>query len=142
MLSIKSLAGKKILDAADLLVAINELSPQKSVRKEARRALLQLASARVYPQWKPSAEQPLVAGVEFLNIPHRFYEGTMTDSLDTGEIQLTLAFEQGEGYKEIQLFGFLLDFFYDGVKECFSQVMSKRRYENTVAEMASGASSL
>jgi hypothetical protein len=61
---LKSLAGEKSLDAADLLVAINELSPEKSVRKEARRALIQLAGARVYPQWKPPAEQPLVAGYD------------------------------------------------------------------------------
>lgn len=134
---LKSLAREKTLDAADLLVAINELSPQKSVRKEARRALIQLASARVYPQWKPSAEQPLVTGVqELADIPRRFYEGNVTDTLDAGEVQVMLAFAQGEDYNEIQLFGFLLDFQRDGVKECFSQVMSKRRYENTVAQVA------
>ena len=132
---LKSLAREKSLDAADLLLAINELSPQKSVRKEARRALIQLASAKVYPRWKPPAEQPLVTGVQLANIPRRFYKGTMTDSLATGEVQLTLAWEQGEGYKEVQLFGFLLDFWHDGVKDSFSQIMSKRSYENTAARI-------
>src|SRR6202165_5640052 len=98
---LKSLAREKSLDAADLVLAINELSPQKSVRKEARRALIQLAGAKVYPQWKPPVEQPLATGVELANVPRRFYKGTVTDSLDMGEVQLTLGWEQGEGYKEV-----------------------------------------
>lgn len=132
---LKALGREKTIDAADLLLAINELSPQKSVRKEARRVLIQLASARVNPQWKPPTEQPPAVGIQLADIPRRFYEGTMTDSLETGEVQLTLAFEQGEGYNEVQLFGFLLDFWDAGIKDVFSQVTSKRSYEKTVARM-------
>jgi Flp pilus assembly protein TadD len=51
-------------------------------------------------------------------------------------VQLTLAWDQGEGYKDVQLFGFLLDFWHGGVKDTFSHVMSKRSYENTAARMS------
>ncbi len=132
---LKSLAREKSLDAADLLLAINELSSLKSVRKEARRALIQLAGAKVYPQWKPPAEVTFAIGVQLANVPRRFWKGTMTDTRATGEMQLVLAWEQGEGFRDVQMLGFLLDFWHDGVKECFSQVMSKRNYENTAARI-------
>ncbi|HEY6542919.1 MAG TPA: tetratricopeptide repeat protein [Ktedonobacteraceae bacterium] len=132
---LKALGREKSVDAADLLLAINELSQQKSVRKEARRVLIQLASARVYPQWKPTVEQPPAIGVQLVDIPRRFYQGSMTDSLDEGGVYLTLAFEQGEDYREVQMFGFLLDFLHDGVKEALSQVMSKRSYDKTAARV-------
>jgi tetratricopeptide (TPR) repeat protein len=132
---LKALGREKSVDAADLLLAINELNPRKSVRKEARRVLIQLASARVYPQWKPPVEQPPAIGVQVADIPRRFYQGTMTDTLDEGGVYLTLAFEQGEDYREVQMFGFLLDFLYDGVKQALSQVMSKRSYDKTAARV-------
>jgi tetratricopeptide (TPR) repeat protein len=132
---LKSLAREKSLDAADVLLAINELSPQKSVRKEAKRALIQLASAKVYPQWKPPVEQSLDSTTQLTNIPRRFWKGSTTDTRATGSMQLILAWEQGEDYKEVQMLGFLLDFWDDGVKEFFSQVMSKRSYENTAARI-------
>lgn len=137
---LKALGREKSVDAADLLLAINELSPQKSVRKEARRVLIQLSSARVYPQWKPPAEQPPAIGIQLADTPHRFLEGTVTDTLDEGGVYLTLAFEQGENYNEVQLFGFLLDFLFDGVKESMSQVMSKRSYDKTAARVAAESS--
>src|SRR5579859_6708919 len=136
---LKALGREKSVDAADLLLAINELSTQKSVRKEARRVLIQLASTKVYPQWKAPVEQPLAIGMPIADIPRRFYKGTMTDSLETGEVQLTLAFEQGEDYNEVQLFGFLLDFWDAGVKDVFSQVMSKRSYEKTAVRMVASS---
>lgn len=137
---LKELGREKTIDAADLLLAINELSPQKSVRKEARRVLIQLASAKVYPQWKPPVEQPPAVGVQLADIPRRFLEGTVTDTVDAGGVYLTLAFEQGEDYNEVQMFGFLLDFLYDGVKECMSQVMSRRSYNKTAARVAAESS--
>ena len=137
---LKALGREKSVDAADLLLAINELSAHKSVRKEARRVLIQLASAKVYPQWRPPVEQPSAIGIQLADIPRRFLEGTVTDTLDEGGVYLTLAFEQGEDYKEVQLFGFLLDFLYDGVKESMSQVMSKRSYDKTAARVAAESS--
>lgn len=139
---LKSLASEKSSDAADLLLAINQLSPQKNVRKEAKRALIQLAGTKIYPQWKVPVEQPFATSVQLANVPRRFWRGTVTDSLDIGEVQLILSWEQGEGYKEVQMFGFLLEFWHGGVKDAFSQVMSKRSFENTAARMAAQASGM
>ncbi len=48
---LKALAKEQHVDAADVLLAINELSPLKNIRKEARRALIHLEEARIYPRW-------------------------------------------------------------------------------------------
>ncbi len=133
---LKSLAREKSGDAADLLLAIHELSPQKNVRKEAKRSLIQLAGAKIHPQWKPPVEQPFATDVQLADVPRRFWKGTVTDSLDMGEAQLILSWEQGESFKEFRMFGFLLEFWHDGVKDFFSQVMSKRSFENTAARVA------
>src|SRR2546426_6559476 len=50
---LKALSKEHDTDAADVLIAINELSPNKSIRKEARRSLIRLEGAKVYPGWKP-----------------------------------------------------------------------------------------
>ncbi len=56
MTLLKALSKETHTDAADVLVAVNELSPVKSVRKEARRSLIQLEGARIYPGWSPPAD--------------------------------------------------------------------------------------
>src|SRR6266699_3373658 len=91
---LKALSKEHHTDAADVLLAINELSPIKSVRKEARRSLIQLEGARIYPDWRPPIQQPLA--VQVTDTPSRFSKGIVTDSLDAGEVQLVLCFEQGE----------------------------------------------
>jgi len=55
---LKALSKEQHVDAADVLLAINELSPVKSVRKEARRSLIHLEGARIYPRWKLPVPQP------------------------------------------------------------------------------------
>ena len=47
---LKALAKENNSDAADTLVAVNALSPHKEVRKEARRSLIRLEGAKIYPQ--------------------------------------------------------------------------------------------
>src|SRR5437660_2605180 len=59
---IKLLVRERDVDAADLLLAINELAPRKVVHKEARRALIQLAGAKIYPGWTPEPEPAAVGG--------------------------------------------------------------------------------
>ena len=54
----KALAKERNQDAADVLAAINELSPIKNVHKESRRSLIQLEGAHIYPRWQLSAPQP------------------------------------------------------------------------------------
>src|SRR6266702_142406 len=53
MALLKILSKEYDTDAADVLNALHELSPNKNIRKEARRALIRLEEARVYPGWSP-----------------------------------------------------------------------------------------
>lgn len=54
---LKALAKEQHVDAADVLLAINELSPLKNIRKEARRALIHMEEARIYPRWSMPTRQ-------------------------------------------------------------------------------------
>ncbi len=131
---LKALSKEHHSDAADVLVAINELSPMKTVRKEARRSLIQLEGARIYPRWRPPVQQPLAPQVT--DTSSRFWKGIVTDSLAAGEVQLLLCFEQSENSNEIRVLGFLLEFWHDGVKDFFTRIESKRSFENFAAQMA------
>jgi len=129
---LKALSKEHHTDAADVLAAINELSPIKSVRKEAHRSLIQIQGARIYPQWEPPVQQPLA--VQTTTTPLEFWKGVVTDTLETGEVNLILGFEQGNG--EIRILGFLLEFWHDGVKDFFIRVDSKRSIDNFIARMS------
>jgi len=131
---LKALSKEHQTDAADVLLAINELSPLKDVRKEARRSLIQLEGARIYPRWRPPVQQPFA--LQVTDTPLHFWKGIMTDSLDVGEVQLVLAFEQGEDTNEIRVLGFLLEFWHDGVKDFFTRIESKRGLENFITQMS------
>ncbi len=132
MALLKALSKEQHTDAADVLVAINALSPIKSVRKEARRSLIQLQGARIYPQWEPPVQQPLAVQT---TTPLQFWQGIVTDSLESGEVQLLLCWEVGSDSKEVRILGFLLDFWHDGVKDFFTRIESKRSLDNLIAQM-------
>ena len=132
---LKALVQEQQIDAADILLAINELSPNKNVRKEAKRSLIQLQEKKVFPRWRPPVDQlPAIQVVESTN-PPRFWKGIVTDSRDAGEMQLILCFEQGENYRDVRVFGFLLEFWRDGVKDAFTRIESKRSVENFLSQM-------
>lgn len=137
MALLKALSKENHVDAADLLTAINELSPLKSVRKEARRSLIRLEGARVYPGWEPPIDRtPAISAMQLTTNPPRFWKGMVTDSLNVGEVQLLLCWEQGDDYKDVRVLGFLLEFFHDGVKDFFTRIESKRSFENFTAQMS------
>jgi tetratricopeptide (TPR) repeat protein len=74
---LKDLSKEHHVDAADVVLALHELSPLKSVRKEARRALIQLEGARIYPQWKPALDRsPAISLPQAMNplYPHSISE--------------------------------------------------------------------
>ena len=54
---LKLLATEHNATAANVLLAINELSPVKSSRKEARRALIHLEGVRIFPNWNVPANK-------------------------------------------------------------------------------------
>ena len=133
MALLKNLAKEHHIDAADVLVAINELSPIKNVRKEARRSLIGLQGVRIYPQWSPLVDR--APAVEVTSSPQRFWKGKVTDSRDVGEVQLALAFEQEDNPSQVRVLVFLLEFFHDGVKDFFSRMGNKRTADTFFAEM-------
>ncbi len=131
MALLKSLSRTHDSDSADLLLAIHELAPQKAVRKEARRALIQLAGAKVYPGWTPEPEAPVV-GEMASELPPRFWKGIVAEMREAGELQLTLCWEQGLEYGEARMLSFLLDFWREGVKDFFTDTGTKRYIEERI----------
>lgn len=130
---LKALSKEPHVDAADVLLAINTLSPNKEIRKEARRSLIRLEGSKIYPRWTPPITQPFT--LELPGNPARFWKGMVTQTRDVGEVQLMLFWEQGPDYNEARMLGFLLEFWHDGVKDFFTRVGSKRRIEAEIEEM-------
>ena len=126
MALLKAMAKLQDADAADVLLAINELTPNKAIRKEARRALIQLAGAKIYPSWTPEPE-PGPALV--ITNPPRFWKGFVTETREEGELELVLCWEQGFEYGEARLMAFMLDLWEAGVKNFTTEVGSKRHIE-------------
>ncbi len=138
---LKVLSKEHSEEAADVLLAVNEFSPSKEVRKEARRSLIRLQEVHVYPQWQPPTKRTALMEVMEASLatsnPPRFWKGFVTDSREAGEVSLILLWEQDENYREVRLMGFLLDFWTEGVKDFFTEVDSKRRMENFTNDMRS-----
>ena len=126
MALLKALAKQQDPDAADVLLAINELTPNKAIRKEARRGLIQLAGAKIYPSWTPEPESgPAVA----VTNPPRFWKGFVTETREEGELEIVLCWEQGFEYTEARLMAFMLDFWEEGVQNFTTEVGSKRHID-------------
>ncbi len=128
-------------NAADILLAIHQFSTIKNVRKEAKRSLIRLEGVRVYPRWQPPTEQPLPI-FEFTSEPARFWKGLVTNTFESGEVQMMLCWEQGAEYRQARLMGFLLDFWDGGVKDFFTEVGSKRHIEEHIAQLRTIAKDL
>jgi len=128
MALLKTLGKENNVDAADILVAINALSPHKEVRKEARRALLRLEAGKITARWTPPITS--VSAIEVkVPYPPRFWKGWATQSREEGDIRLALCWEQGYDYSEARLFFFQLDFWENGIKEFFEETNSKRQID-------------
>src|SRR6266487_6527336 len=133
MALLKALSKEHHADAADDLIAINELSPAKSIRKEARRSLIRLEEVRIYPQWSPPVDRTPAVQVTAPSL--RFWKGMVTDSRDMGWVELVLCFEQEDNPSQVRIFAFSLDFVHDGVKDFFTRTGNKRTADNFFAEM-------
>ena len=140
---LKALAKERHTDVADVLLAINELGAQKGVRKEARRALIQLEGVRIYPSWSvPLGSQTVaVQGLED-DVAYRFWKGFVTDSIEVGEAQLLLCFEREDDPSTVRVLGFLLEFYHDGVKDAFTRLESKRSFEKSIDRMSARLSDI
>ncbi len=130
MALLKLLTKEHNQEAANVLSAIHELSPNKNVRKEARRSLIRLEEAKVHPDWTPPAPAPLVT--QLIENAPRFWKGLVTQNRESGEIELVLCFEQGVDYNEARILVFLLDYWQDGLNEFFTRTGTKRRIDNEI----------
>ena len=133
MALLKSLEREQNSDAADVLQALHELSPNKAVRKEARRGLIRLEGTKVYPRWEPPVDRTLV--VQLVRQQPRFWKGFVTQSREEGEVQLILAWEEGYEYNEVRMLTFLLDFWEQGVKDFFVENFTKRSFDEHMREL-------
>lgn len=131
---IKLLSRTTTTDSADVLTALNTYGTDKEIRKEARRALIRLESMRVRPKWTPPIAQASSIQLN-VNNPPRFWQGFATQSREEGELQLILAWEQGYDYSEVRTIGFLLDFWSEGIKDCFVETTSRRAMARRFDEM-------
>ncbi|HLZ59264.1 MAG TPA: tetratricopeptide repeat protein [Ktedonosporobacter sp.] len=131
---LKALAKENTVDAADVLVAMNALSPNKEARKEARRSLIRLEASRVSPQWTPPIIHTPAVQVKVAN-PPRFWKGFVTLMREEGEVQLALSWEQGYDYSEARALVFLLDYWREGVKDVIVEAGSKRHVNEYLQEM-------
>src|SRR5205085_6943006 len=130
---IKALIKERNTDAADVLEAIHELSPKKEVRKEARRSLIRLEEARVYPRWSLPKQAPLITLQP--NAP-RFWKGLVTQARQEGEVHLILCWEHGFDYNEVRMLIFLMDFWEQGLKEFIIENTNKRNVDAQIAHIA------
>ena len=131
---LKALSKEHDTDAADVLIAINELSPSKSIRKEARRSLIRLEGAKVYPGWNPPVSH--TPAIQFpASNPPRFWKGFVTQSREEGEMQLILCWEQGFEYSEVRMLIFILDFWERGVKEFILDNTNKRNVDAQIQHL-------
>ena len=133
MALLKALSREQHTDAADVLVAINELSSIKEIRKEARRSLIRLEEVRIYPRWSPPIDR--TPAVQVTPSTLRFWKGAVTDSRDMGWVELALCFEQEDNPSQVRILIFSLDFLHDGVKDFFTRTGNKRTAENFFYEM-------
>lgn len=135
MALLKQLARTSDAEAADVLLALNTLSPLKEVRKEARRGLIQLEQSKTYPSWQPPVERkPAFLSIQEAESgnPPRFWKGYMNGSRADGEANILLMWEQGEEYRDVRTIGLLLEFWSEGVKDFFTFVESKRKAQKEI----------
>ncbi|MFL5626968.1 MAG: tetratricopeptide repeat protein [Ktedonobacteraceae bacterium] len=133
---LKALSKERDSDAADVILALHELSPFKSIRKEARRSLIRLEGAKIYPSWKPPVAQVSLFQVPVSN-PPRFWKGYVTLAREEGEVQLVLCWEQGYEYSEIRMLIFLLDFWEQGLKEYILENTNRRNVDAQLQRLRS-----
>src|SRR5579871_1724949 len=121
----QSLGARREGDAADVALALAELSQHQALRKEARRALVRLRSVGIAPSFSvPTSE---AAG------PQRqraFYMGYVSQTREQGEMQVALAWYENQTAGDVRGMVFLLEFWRDGVKDFYmTDVTTTRRFQ-------------
>ncbi len=125
-----ALGSNKTREAADVALALAELSQQSEVRKEARRSLVRLRSMGIAPLFSLPAIQATAQPVQ-----RTFFQGYVSRNREQGEVQLALAWYENQAAGAVRGMVFLLEFWRDGVKEFFmTDTTTPRRFQQTYYE--------
>ncbi len=82
MVYLKTLSREEhTVEAADVALALNTISSNKAVRKEARRSLVRLEEAETFPEWEPPALPTLGQALELFSNPPQGVEEEMDDDI-------------------------------------------------------------
>ncbi|HEY7357021.1 MAG TPA: hypothetical protein VH590_11165, partial [Ktedonobacterales bacterium] len=119
-----ALGSRRETDAADVALALAELSQHQALRKEARRAVVRLRSVGIAPGFSVPASEAA---------PQRqrpFYLGYVSQTREQGEMQLALAWYENQAAGDVRGMVFLLEFWRDGVKDFFmTDVTTTKRFQ-------------
>jgi tetratricopeptide (TPR) repeat protein len=121
----QALGARRESDAADVALALAELSQHQALRKEARKALVRLRSVGIAPSFTvPTGEAAA---------PQRqrpFYTGYVSQTREQGEVQVALAWYENQTAGDVRGMVFLLEFWRDGVKDFYlTDVTTTRRFQ-------------
>ncbi|HEU5370580.1 MAG TPA: hypothetical protein VFU69_19055, partial [Ktedonobacterales bacterium] len=120
-----ALGSRRETDAADVALALAELSQHQALRKEARRAGVRLRSVGIAPGFSIPASEAAA--------PQRqrpFYTGYVSQTREQGEMQLALAWYENQAAGDVRGMVFLLEFWRDGVKDFFmTDVTTTKRFQ-------------
>jgi tetratricopeptide (TPR) repeat protein len=120
-----ALGSRRESDAADVALALSELSQHQALRKEAKRALLRLRSAGIAPNFTVPASE--AAAKERQRV---FYQGYVSQTREQGEVQVALAWYENQTTGDVRGMVFLLEFWRDGVKDfLMTDVTTTKRFQ-------------
>jgi tetratricopeptide (TPR) repeat protein len=120
-----ALGSRRETDAADVALALAELSQHQALRKEARRALVRLRSAGIAPSFSVPAGEAAAPPRQ-----RPFYLGYASQTREQGEMQLALAWYENQAAGDVRGMVFLLEFWRDGVKDFFmTDVTTTKRFQ-------------
>jgi tetratricopeptide (TPR) repeat protein len=125
-----ALITRRTAEAADVALALAELSQHHALRKEARRALVRLRSAGVAPGFSIPAIEAAPA-----QKARPFYLGYVSQTREEGEVQLALAWYENQAAGDVRGLVFLLEFWRDGVKDFFlTDVTAAKRFQQDFSQ--------
>ncbi|HEX6777826.1 MAG TPA: hypothetical protein VF099_06465, partial [Ktedonobacterales bacterium] len=120
-----ALGSKRTREAADVALAMAELSQHREARKEARRSLLRLRSMGIAPVFSLPTLQTSAQPVQ-----RTFFQGYVSQSRDQGEVQLALAWYENQATGAVRGLVFSLEFWRAGIKDfIMTDTITPKRFE-------------
>lgn len=131
---LNGLATTRSAEAADVALALAELAHNRALGKEARRALVRLRSAGIAPGFSVPQAAPVTRSNERI-----FAQGFVTQSRESGEVQLAISWYENQTTGNVRGMVFLLEFWNDGIKEfTLTDAMTARRFQQRFGVKGTG----